>query len=161
MALGCAVLVSCGVGQTAESAGQNQAMQLDAEELAELGMAGIYETVQPRMRALGARPEQLVETIDERQGTYAIGFRGRTYPILTGNADEATARGTATVVFFEIVNLQMAATPYRFYALNADNDLAGVFLTAEEYRQASSRGRSEDRPYIPTLTPPWFGQQHD
>jgi hypothetical protein len=144
-------------------AAPHREIHLDAEELAELGMAGVYQTVQPGMRARGVTPEPLSEEVDEETVRYAVSFRGRTYPILSGgdDLDSFDARARATVVFFQIINAQMEGTLYRFYALRADNDLAGTFLTEEEYRSAAARGPREERPYIPVLVPPWFGQQHD
>ena len=140
----------------------DRAVLLDAEELAEQGMAAAYEAMAPRLRAIGVTPDRLTETVNSGTASYSVRFRGRNYPISLPAEDDAMARARATVAFFEIVNAQLGTTSYRFYALNADNELAGILLTRADYRRAmATTRRATDRPYLPALSPPWFGQPHD
>jgi hypothetical protein len=70
--------------------------------------------------------------------------------------------GRATYAFFAIVNRQLSASIYRFYAVNGGNELGGFFLTSEQVTEACRSLKSKtDWPYIPTLEDPWFGQPHD
>ena len=64
----------------------------------------------------------------------------------------------ATYAFFKIINDQLGASEYKFFAINGGNDLCGVFLTPAQ-AQASRYGlpRSADWPYLPTLEPPNYG----
>ena len=140
----------------------DRVIHLDAEDLAEEGMKEAYEELGPRLRKLGVSPEAIHETVDTDAPSYQVHFRGRTYQIWDADPDEGRSWGTAAAVFFEIVNSQLAGKSHRFYALNHGNDLSGIFLTDEQYRQESAATRrATDRPFIPTATPPWFGQPHD
>ncbi len=134
-------------------------IDLDAEDLAELGMAEAYERVRPEIERLGGAPETLREHVDETEGSYAIEYRGIVYPISGGEIGVADGWGTAAAVFFEIVNGQMEGTSYRLYAVNHGNDLSGVFLTDAQFEAASAfHGATEDAPFLPTRIGPWFGQ---
>jgi len=69
--------------------------------------------------------------------------------------------GRATHAFFQIVNDQLTDSKHRLYAINGGNDLGAMFLTQSECEAARrSLSRKEDRPYLPTLEHPWYGQFH-
>ena len=56
---------------------------------------------------------------------------------------------------------QLTKSNYGFYAINSGNDLCGMFLTKEQYKQAiSSIKNKTDWPYVPTQNKPWYGQPH-
>ena len=57
--------------------------------------------------------------------------------------------------------LCLATAPVKFYALNAGNDLMGIFLTERQAAMARKTiKRRSDWPYLPTMRAPWFGQLH-
>ncbi len=141
----------------------DQMLFLDAEELAEGGIAAAYELLLPRLRQYVMQPGPIEEQLDTDTGRYAIGFAGQQYIIYdreTG-AGEPDSWGRATHALFAIINHQLAATPYRFFAINGGNDLGGLFLTPAEAEGAKhGLHRRTDWPYLPTDLPPWFGQFH-
>lgn len=66
--------------------------------------------------------------------------------------------GKGDLFLFLCINQQLTNTDVLFYAINADNDLGGMFLTALEVEQAQKLISSKkDWPYIPTLEAPWYG----
>jgi len=74
---------------------------------------------------------------------------------------EGESWGVATVAFFEFVNRQLAQAPVKFYALNAGNDLMGIFLTESQVAVAKKNiKRPSDCSYLPKMQAPWFGQYH-
>jgi hypothetical protein len=146
----------------ADAVDYDRVIHLDAENLAEEGIAEAYERLMPRLRDLGVDPVEIQERSDPDVPSYVVVFRNRTYEIWDSDVDEVAAWGKAAAALFEIVNSQLADTPYRFYALNHGNDLSGIFLKETEYSRAVTRTpRTIDRPFIPDSTPPWFGQPHD
>jgi len=104
------------------------------------------------------------EAIDNDTPVYAVRCGGKEHAIYGPSLDEegGGSWGRATVAFFSIVNEQLASTAHRFYAINAGNDLGGMFLTAAEAEGAiGSLRRKTDWPYIPQNEHPWYGQDHD
>jgi hypothetical protein len=133
---------------------------LDAEALAETGLKTAYEELLPRLKKYVASPAAMSERIDSDAPSYAVSCLGTEYPIYAkGDQDESWGR--ATFALFDIVNRQLAKTPYRFFAINGGNDLGGMFLTPAQAEAArKSLPRKQDWPYLPTATKPWYGQYH-
>jgi protease I len=72
---------------------------------------------------------------------------GTDYPIYA-KGDEDESWGRATFALFDIVNRQLAKTPYRFFAINGGNDLGGMFLTPAQAEAAKkSLPRKQDWRY--------------
>jgi hypothetical protein len=138
-------------------------IQLDAENLAEGGMAEAYELVVPHLRKYVPQPVDLEEVRDHDTPRYAVRI-GTTEHVICApelNENESSSWGRATYVLFHIINSQLRGQPVRFYAINGGNDLGGMFLTEDAARDAQSRlPRKSDWPYIPQPDPPWFGEFH-
>lgn len=106
----------------------DELIPLDAEALAETGLKPAYEELLPRLKKYVASPAAVSERIDSDAPSYAVSCLGTEYPIYAkGDQDESWGR--ATFALFDIVNRQLAKTPYRFFAINGGNDLGGMFLT--------------------------------
>jgi hypothetical protein len=136
---------------------------LDAEYLAEAGIMEAYTDLFPVLKRYVADPENIVEHQDDNLPSYAIEFRGKHYPIYGPKVegDEGDSWGRATFAFFDLVNQQLEDVPQKFYAINAGNDLGGMFLTKEEYEAAvAAYPRKTDWPYLPKPDAPWYGQHH-
>jgi hypothetical protein len=133
---------------------------LDAEALAEAGVKAAYEELLPRLQQYVPAPAAVTERIDNDAPSYAVSCLGTEYPIYAvGDQDESWGR--ATFAFFDIVNRQLAKTPYRFFAINGGNDLGGMFLTHAQAEAAKkSLPRKQDWPYLPNASKPWYGQYH-
>ena len=133
---------------------------LDAEALAETGVKAAYEKLLPRLKAHVASPAAVSERIDSDAPSDAVSCLGTEYPIYAkGDQDESWGR--ATFALFDIVNRQLAKTPYRFFALNGGNDLGGMLLTPAQAEAAKkSLPRKKDWPYLPEASTPWYGQFH-
>jgi hypothetical protein len=141
----------------------SHAIQLDAEALAEQGMAERYVSVQPALKAYGVVPLMLTENLDSEKGLYSVTIGSDTQQITPSplGGGEGESWGVATAVFFEFVNRQLAQAPVKFYALNAGNDLMGIFLTESQVAMAKKNiKRPSDWPYLPKMQAPWFGQYH-
>ena len=139
----------------------SRAIHLDAEALAEQGMAAGYASVQPALKAHVAAPLVLSEELDVDRGVYTVKAGNRTQRIFPSplGGDEYESWGVATAAFFEIVNRQLERAPVKFYALNAGNDLMGIFLTEPQAAAArKALKRRSDWPYLPTMRAPLFGQ---
>ena len=138
---------------------------LDAENLSEGGIGTAYrQKILPLLKRHVPAPAEVAEKLDADAPSYTVAALGRTYAIYAPQMDVSAGQnwGNATFALFDIVNRQMAGSAHRFYAVNAGNDLGGLFLTEETYRHAvSSIGSHRDRPYLPTRDPPWYGQPHD
>ena len=138
---------------------------LDAEDLGEGGIGASYiNEVAPVLRRHGISPAEIVEEIEPEIGSYRVSSQGRTYVIYSPEMDlsEGQNWGNATYALFDIVNLQLQDSPYRFYAINDGNDLGGMFLTKEAREEAILFIKEKtDWPYIPVAGPPWYGKPHD
>ncbi len=138
-----------------------KAHPLDAENLAELGIAEAYQSLLPALRAFVAEPAAVEEIVDEDLPSYAIRCSGAEHLVFSAvePGTERESWGRATYVFFRIVNEQLAGTPVRFYALNGGNDLCGMFLTPEEALESRNQlPRASDWPYLPEVGGPDYGQ---
>ena len=136
---------------------------LDAEDLAETGIGEAYEGLLPELRKYVPQPAHVEEVIDNDTTVYSVRCVGREHAIYGPDLDEENGGswGRATVVFFSIVNEQLAGTAYRFYAINGGNDLGGMFLTPAQALDArGALPNRRDWPYLPTAEPPWYGQYH-
>ncbi len=133
---------------------------LDAEALAETGIKPAYEQLLPRLKKYVASPAAVSERIDNDVPSYSVSCLGKRYSIYDkGDQDESWGR--ATFALFDIVNRQLAKTPYRFFAINGGNDLGGMFLTPAQAEAAQkSLPRRQDWPYLPDASKPWHGQYH-
>jgi hypothetical protein len=138
-------------------------IHLDAEALAETGMAEAYEELQRQSGDLGVQWAPMREMWDGQEDgydggeNYRVEVNGKVYPVF-GSAPTADAWALATATFFDVVNSQLSDSPYKFYALMGGNDLHAVRLTREEFEQAQRyHKRPYDRPYVPNRTPPNYG----
>ncbi len=140
-----------------------QRIHLDAEDLAETGIAEAYERLLPELRKYVPHPARVEEVIDNDPPIYAVRCGGKLYAIYGPdlNEDGGGCWGRATVAFFAIVNEQLAHTMYRFCAINGGNDLGGMFMTmAQAHESRAMLPRPQDWPYFPKDEPPWYGQHH-
>jgi hypothetical protein len=137
--------------------GEDDVVLLDAEELAEGGILEAYEQLHPQLRQYEAIEIDIAEEIDDDGSAYTVFADGKRYDIHGEGATE-DAWVLATIAFFEIVNAALAQASHRFYALYGGNDLAGVFLTAQQYEAAwNSIAQPAHRPWIPLHRAPDFG----
>jgi hypothetical protein len=136
---------------------------LDAECLAEQGIAEAYRELLPTLRTYAPAPHEVDEVIDEATGSYSVGCNGRTHVVYSPDesGSEAASWGRATAIFFGRVNEQLQGSNVRFHAIDGGNDLGGMFLTEAEVEGArATLPRKSDWPYIPTMEGPWHGQAH-
>lgn len=141
----------------------DKAIHLDAEALAEEGIADGYARILPELRHHVHAPIAVYDYVNSELPSYEVGAgpkRYRIYPSPRGG-DEYESWGIATSALFSIVNEQLAHVQVKFYAINSGNDLSGMFLTLTEVESAKhSLPSKEDWPYLPIDVPPWFGQEH-
>ncbi len=136
---------------------------LDAEDLAEQGIAEAYDEVLPELKKHIDKPSPLEDVLDPDVPTYLIRCNAKEHLIYSGSqpGTEEESWGRATYFFFLIINEQLLGTDTRFYAINGGNDLGGMFLTPQQAQSAqASLPRKLDWPYIPALESPWYGQFH-
>lgn len=139
-----------------------EALDLDAERLAELGMIEVYDEIEPVITSLGGKPDSFREIADPDTGAYAIEHRGTIHAVSGGNIDPYQGQGNAAALFFEIVNRSMAGTKHRLYALGHGNDMQGVFLTKPQFDLAVRLYKdTKNAPFVPTRNPPSFGMPHE
>jgi hypothetical protein len=140
-----------------------QAIPLDAEALAEGGIAEAYASLLPKLREYVAEPARIDALVDEDAPRYAVRCGVKQF-LIYGPELERTAGdswGRATTAFFTLVNEQLAGSEVRLYALNGGNDLFGLFLTPAQARAARrALARKADWPYLPNDEPPWYGEYH-
>ncbi len=141
----------------------DKAIHLDAEELAEQGIADAYTKLLPELKHHVYAPLVVREYLNSDLPSYEIAAGSLHYQIYPSphGGDEYESWGNATYALFAIVNAQLQHSSVRFYAINSGNDLFGIFLTpAEAKRVRHSLARRQDWPYLPTDAPPWFGQEN-
>ena len=147
-------------GAVAADLNYDELIPLDAEALAETGVKAAYEELLPRLKKYVASPAAVSERYDNEAPSYSVACLGTQYPIYAQD-DGDDSWGRATFAFFDIVNRQLAKTPYRFFAINGGNDLGGMFLTPAQAEAAKkSLPRKQDWPYLPNASKPWYGQYH-
>ncbi|HEY6094827.1 MAG TPA: hypothetical protein VIU93_07730, partial [Gallionellaceae bacterium] len=127
------------------------------------GIKEAYESLLPELRQYVANPAAVEERLDNDVPRYSVLAGGKEYVIFAPDLDDSEGQswGCATWAFFDIVNSQLTASRYRFYAINGGNDLDGMFLTPAEAESAKkSLPQRTDWPYLPTQQHPWYGQEH-
>lgn len=135
-------------------------MPLDAEDLAETGIASAYQELLPALKKYVKAPAELREITDPDDPSYSVACLGKEYFIYGGD-DQQESWGRATYAFFDIVNRQLEGTPYRFFAINGGNDLGGMFLKPADAEKArKSLPKKSDWPYLPANKAPWYGMYH-
>jgi hypothetical protein len=141
----------------------DDAIHLDAEALAEGGIAEGYESVLPELRRLVKDPARIEEDRDDDAPSYSVRCGGAEFAIYSPDLDEGEGNswGRATVALFAIVNEQLKNATHRFYAINGGNDLFGMFLTPAQAKEAQkSLPNKSDWPYLPKDEEPYYGQYH-
>jgi hypothetical protein len=140
----------------------DDAIHLDAEDLAEAGIAEAYERLLPRLRQFVKQPLKVIETRDDDAPSYSVQCGGKSFAIYAPEI-EATSNswGNATVALFTIVNDQLVNSTHRFYAINGGNDLFGIFLTPAQAAEAQKTlPNKRDWPYLPKDEQEWYGEFH-
>ncbi|TGQ65637.1 MAG: hypothetical protein E5V49_17065 [Mesorhizobium sp.] len=110
-----------------------------------------------------ANPTAIDESVDTYGSRYVVRAAGQEFLIHAPDVPNGEGRswGTATYIFFKIINDQLAGSEVRFYALNGGNDLFGIFLTPQQAEEARrSLPTRTDWPYLPDAEWPWYGQYH-
>jgi hypothetical protein len=141
----------------------DDAIHLDAEELAEAGIAKAYERMLPRLRQFTKQPsEVIIEERDDDKPSYAVRCGSKRFVIYAPEIEETSnSWGNATVALFTIINDQLENSTHRFYAISGGNDLFGIFLTpAQAVDARKDLPRKQDWPYLPRDEPGWYGQFH-
>jgi len=141
----------------------DKAIFLDAEFLAELGIAVAYSEMAEHLKGFGVEPDKIDEIADNDIPTYAIRHNEIVHEVYNPRLDrpEDHAWGRATVIFFEIVNSQLTVSDHKFYAISGGHDLAGIFLTEAEMLAArEDLSDRRDWPYLPKFGDRWFGMPH-
>ncbi len=87
-------------------------IHLDAEDLAETGIAEAYERLMPELRKYVPHPAQIEEVNNIDTPTYSVRCGGKEYAIYgPGLGEEGGGSwGRATVAFFAIVNVPVPRT---------------------------------------------------
>ena len=134
---------------------------LDAEELAGGGILEAFEQLHPQLRQYGASEIDIAEEFHAEDGSYAVLADGKRYDI-RGYGAQGDAWVLATIAFFDIVNAGLVNSTHRFYALYGGNDLAGVFLTDDQFYGARrSIERHSHWPWRPVNQAPDYGFPYD
>jgi hypothetical protein len=141
----------------------DDAIHLDAEELAEGGIAEAYASLRPMLQRFADDLASVIEVLNDDAPSYAVRCGAEEFVIYSPELgdDNGNSWGRATVALFSIVNDQLQHSSHRFYAINGGNDLFGIFLTPEEAAAAQASLPSKaDWPYLPKNEEPWFGMHH-
>jgi hypothetical protein len=141
----------------------DQTVHLDAETLAEGGIAEAYESLRPRLQEYVPKPGTITEEKDGNGDRYLVRFRDREFLIYAPGIDTSQGQswGRAMHALFTIVNDQLAESRHRLYAIDGANDLRGIFLTGDQVEAArKALPQRTDWPYLPTDEHPWYGQYH-
>src|SRR5262245_29594256 len=87
----------------------DDAIPLDAEALAEGGIAEGYETLLPELRKFVDNPSEIEEDRDDDAPSYSVRCGGAEFEIYSPELDEEEGNswGRATVALFSIVNAQL------------------------------------------------------
>jgi hypothetical protein len=139
----------------------DDAIHLDAEALAEGGIAAGYESLWPKLREFVKSPAKIEEDLDNDAPSYSVRCGNIEFEIYSPdlNDEEGKSWGRATVALFSIVNEQLKASTHRLYAINDGNDLFGMFLTPAETTAAQkSLPNKRDWPYLPKDEDGWYGR---
>lgn len=150
---------SAGAPSSRDPIDYDNAVHLDAEDLAEQGILSAYRALLPQLRKYArAAPIEVTEDIDDTTLHYVVHAGGKAYRIWGTAEWEQDGWERATVAFFAIVNANLEGAEVRFYALYGGNDLTGIFLTEEQFA-AARRAIKEpwQRPWMPVYAPPHYG----
>lgn len=141
----------------------DKVIHLDAESLAEMGIADAYAELIAGAGDLGVDWLPIEENWDGKEegydggSNYRVTLGGRT-DFVFGNPPSGNPWAMASATFFDIVNRQLVGRPFKFYALLGGNDLQAVLLTDEEFEAAQKyHAGTIDVPYLPNKTPPNYG----
>ncbi len=139
------------------------AIHLDAESLAEMGMKEAYVELQRQSVDIEVQWAPMREMFDGKNegfdggANYRVEVNRKVYPVF-GSTPANDPWAVATATFFDVVNSQLSDFPFKFYAINAGNDLYAIRLTAEEFKRAQLYHMgSPYGPYLPNYTPPNYG----
>lgn len=141
----------------------DDAIMLDAEDLAEGGIGEGYESLLPALRKFVKSPVTIEEDRDDDSPSYSVRCGDMHFEIYGPDLEEGEGNswGRATVALFSIVNAQLKHASHRFYAINGGNDLFGMFLTPAQAKEArKSLPSKSDWPYLPIDEEPYYGQYH-
>jgi hypothetical protein len=141
----------------------DDAIHLDAEALAEGGIAEAYESLLLTLGKFVKNPGKIEEDRDDDAPSYSVRCDDSEFEIYAPDLDEEEGNswGRATVALFSIVNEQLKNSSHRLFAINGGNDLFGIFLTPAEAAAAQkSLPNKSDWPYLPKDEEPWYGQFH-
>ena len=136
---------------------------LDAEDLAEGGIGKAYEELLPELRKYVPQPAKIEELLDNETPRYSVKCGPIEFVVYAPELEGELGNlwGRATYAFFRIVNDQLTNSPYRLYAINGGNDLAGMFLTPDQAQESRlSLPKKSDLPYLPTNDPDGYGMYY-
>ena len=139
-------------------------VMLDAEALAEGGIGNAYVQLKPLLELYVEFPAEIAEALDSNLPGCSVTCAGVTYTIYSPAFPdpEDGGWGRAAHAFFALINFQLEGSAIRFYAINGDNDLGGMFLTGRQVMAArKSLDNRTDWPHLPTLKHPWYGKYHE
>lgn len=131
--------------------GIENSIALNAEQLANCGIAQAYRKITPALVQLVSGATPLREQIDGYDSSYSVHAGETTYRIDGPDVRESNVEAwrRATFAIFDIVNRQLVHSDTGFYAVGQGGGLAGVFLTLPEFEEAKNLLSNDDRPYLP------------
>jgi hypothetical protein len=133
-------------------------IHLDAESLAEGGLATAYAELLPRIQFFVAEPIASIEEFAEDDGTQKARAGGQEYVIWSADGERYEGWVRAPIALFDVVNRSLASASVRFYAFYGGNDLSGMFLTEAQFAEARiAIQRRSDWPYLLVDEPPHYG----
>ncbi len=133
-------------------------IHLDAETLAEGGLASAYEKLLPEIRKFVSNPISVVEEFTAADGNIKARAGGQVYTIWSKSGDRGEGWLNAPIALFDIVNRNLENTNVRLYAFYGDNDLSAMFLTEDQVAKArAALPKRSDWPYLLVNEPPHYG----
>ncbi len=136
--------------------GSSRGVSLDAEDLAEGGIAQTLNDMTPLLASLGVNPPK-IETIEEDGYTYRLRIGSKTYDVYTPE-NHQDSWALAFIATVQIVN-DLLPEGQTFYAFYGGHDGYGIIMPPET-KPFFDILPKRDRPYIPVNVPPWYGQPH-
>ncbi|MAS05935.1 MAG: hypothetical protein CL534_14815 [Ahrensia sp.] len=155
-------LILVGEARGTEILDYSQAIDLDAEELAEGGMVEAYERISRELEKYIPNPAKMEQFIGEGGDRYSVRLLDQHYVIYEPqDVLSDNLWGYATFALFDALNRQLSGSGVKLFALNGGTDLSAIILTEEEAENARKRLKNpREWPYLPTREPPWFGEFH-
>ncbi len=133
-------------------------VHLDAEELAEGGLAAAYDELLPEILQFAADPIAAIEEFEESDGSFRARAGEQVYTIWSGNGERGEGWTRASIALFDVVNRSLENSNVRFYAFYGGNDLSGMFLTEDQVAKArAALPKRSDWPYLVVDEPPNYG----